>query len=301
LKWMKTTKYPGKERNEMIPKAQFGRTGHLSTRVLFGAAALSRVTQKEADETLELLLEYGINHIDVAASYGEAELRIGPWMKDHRRDFFLATKTERRTYREAMEELHRSLERLQVDSVDLWQMHFLVDEDGWQTSMEPGGALEAFVEAREQGLVRYLGVTGHGLQVADFHKRSLERFDFDSILLPYNPLLMDDPHYAAGFEALMATCQARNVAVQTIKSISSGPWKEHKQTRATWYKPLEEQAHIDAIVHWVLSRPGIFLNSVGDIYLLPKVLDAAGRFDPTAKQSDFEDAIAQIHVEPLFT
>jgi aryl-alcohol dehydrogenase-like predicted oxidoreductase len=285
----------------MIPKSEFGRTGHLSTRVLFGAAALSQVTQAEADKTLDLLLEYGINHIDTAASYGEAELRIGPWMKEHRADFFLATKTEKRTYQGAKDELHRSLERLQVDSVDLWQMHFLIDEEEWQTAMGPGGALEAFIEAREQGLVRFLGVTGHGLQVTDFHKRSLERFDFDSVLLPYSPIMMDNPDYAAGFEEVFAICKERNVAVQTIKSISSGPWNDHKKTRATWYKPLEEQEHIDTMVHWVLSRPGVFLNSVGDIYVLPKVLDAASRFRENMKQTDFENALTKIKVEPLFT
>jgi aryl-alcohol dehydrogenase-like predicted oxidoreductase len=285
----------------MIPKLEFGRTGHLSTRVLFGAAALGGVTQEEADQTLDLLLEYGINHIDTAASYGDAELRIGPWMKDHRNDFFLATKTDQRTYQGAKDELQRSLERMQVDSVDLWQMHFLIDEDDWQTTFGPSGALEAFVEAREQGLTRFLGVTGHGLQVADFHIRSLERFDFDSVLLPYTPVMMDDPAYASSFNTLVGTCQEKNVAVQTIKSILYRPWKENEQMRATWYKPLEEQAHIDTMVHWVLSRPGIFLNSVGDIHVLPRVLDAAARFDEKMQQVDFEEAIAQIAVEPLFT
>jgi aryl-alcohol dehydrogenase-like predicted oxidoreductase len=285
----------------MIPKLEFGRTGHISTRVLFGAASLGSVTQKEADETLELLLEYGINHIDTAASYGEAELRIGPWMKAHRKDFFLATKTGERTYQAAKEELQRSLERMRVDSVDLWQMHFLADEEGWQTAFGKGGVLEAFIEAKEQGLTRFLGVTGHGLQVTDFHRRSLEQYDFDSILLPYNPLLMDNPAYAAGFNSLLATCQERNTAVQTIKSLSSGPWNGHKQNRATWYKPFEEQDQIDTMVHWVLSNPNVFLNSVGDIYVLPKVLDAASRFDENMKQEDFADAIAQIEVEPLFT
>ena len=284
----------------MIPKLEFGRTGHLSTRILFGAAALGGVTQTEADKTLELLLEYGINHIDTAFSYGAAEDRIGPWMKNHRKDFFLATKTDKRTYQEAKEELHRSLERLQVDSVDLWQMHFLIQEDQWQTAFGPGGALEAFIEAREKGLVRYLGVTGHDLQVSTFHQRSLAEFDFDSVLLPYNPLLMADPDYAAGFEQLFTLCQERKAAIQTIKSISSGPWNDHDQNRATWYKPLEEQAHIDTMVHWVLSRPGVFLNSVGDIYLLPKLLDAAARFDATIPQADYAAAIDEITVEPLF-
>jgi aryl-alcohol dehydrogenase-like predicted oxidoreductase len=285
----------------MIPKLEFGRTGHLSTRILFGAAALGRVTQKEADQTLELLFEYGINHIDTAASYGDAELRIGPWMKEHRKDFFLATKTEERTYQGAKDQLQRSLERMQVDSVDLWQMHVLVDEEGWQTAMGSGGALEAFIEAREQGLTRFLGVTGHGLQVPDFHKRSLEQFDFDSVLLPYNPLLMEDPAYAAGFNALVATCQEKNVAIQTIKSICKGPWNGQKQRRATWYEPFEEQGKVDTMVHWVLSRRDIFLNSVGDIHVLPRVLDAASRFEETMQQAEFEEIIAQIEMEPLFT
>jgi len=285
----------------MIPKIEFGRTGHLSTRILFGAASLSNVTQDDADRILELLLEYGINHIDTAASYGEAELRVGPWMREYRENFFLATKSEKRTYQEAKDQLHQSLERLQVDHVDLWQMHFLIDEDDWQTAFGPNGALEAFIEAHDEGLARYLGVTGHGLQVVDYHRRSLEKFDFDSILLPYNPIMMEDTDYAAGFEALVADCEKNNRAVQTIKTILSRPWKDGEQNRATWYKPLEDLAQIDTMVHWALSRPGIFLNSVGDIEVLPKVLNAASRFDENAVQSDFEEAISHIEVEPLFT
>ena len=170
-------------------------------------------------------------------------------------------------------------ERLQVDYVDLWQMHFLVEEDDWQTAMGSKGALEAFIEAKEQGLVRFLGVTGHEIRVTNFHKRSLERYDFDSVLLPYSPVLLKNQVYADSFENLISVCQERNVAIQTIKSISRGPWKDKQKKHATWYEPYEVQAHIDAIVHWVLSRPGIFLNTVGDIYLLPKVLDAVQRFD----------------------
>jgi aryl-alcohol dehydrogenase-like predicted oxidoreductase len=285
----------------MIPKLAFGRSGHLSTRALFGAAALSQVTQQEADQTLELLLEYGVNHIDVAASYGEAELRIGPWMKDHREDFFLATKTEQRTYQGAIDELHRSLARLQVEYVDLWQMHFLVDEPGWQTAFGPGGALEAFIEAKEQGLARWLGVTGHGVQAPEFHARSLAQYDFDSVLLPYSPVMMENKNYAASFEALMQTCVEKNVAVQTIKAVVGRPWKEGEaHTRATWYKPLEDQKALDTMVHWVLARPGVFFNTVGDIHVLPKVLDAASRFDPATTQADLAEALAQINVEPLF-
>lgn len=284
----------------MITKQPFGRTGHISTRTLFGAAALWDVTQSQADRVLDLLLEYGVNHIDTAASYGDAELRIGPWMKHHRQDFFLATKTEKRTYQEAWDELRRSFDRLRVDSVDLWQMHVLVDPQEWEVAMGPGGALEAFIKAREEGLVRFLGVTGHGTNVAAMHLRSLERFDFDSVLLPYSYIMMQNPQYAADFESLLTVCQQRNVAVQTIKAVARGPWGDKPKSRTTWYEPLEAQADIDKAVHWVLSRPGLFLNTVGDIDLLPKVLDAASRFKAAPTKADMEAATKEAEITPLF-
>jgi aryl-alcohol dehydrogenase-like predicted oxidoreductase len=284
----------------MIEKQPFGRTGHMSTRALFGAAALWSVTQAEADRTLQVLLEYGVNHIDTAASYGDAELRIGPWMKQHRQDFFVATKTEQRTYQGAWDELHRSLERLRVDYVDLWQMHLLVDPDDWETAMGPGGALEAFVEARQQGLVRFLGVTGHGVTIAAMHKRSLERFDFDSVLLPVNYPMMRNPQYAADLEALVALCQERNVPVQAIKSICRRPWGDRQHTRNTWYEPLEDQADIDRAVHWVLGRPGFFLNTAADIRLLPRILDAAGRFESAPSEQEMRLMADERGMEPLF-
>jgi aryl-alcohol dehydrogenase-like predicted oxidoreductase len=284
----------------MIEKQPFGRTGHVSTRTLFGAAALGRASQAEADRVLELLLEYGINHIDTAVMYGDAELRIGPWMEKHRDRFFLATKTEQRTYEGAWEELRGSLERLRVDYVDLWQMHVLVKPEDWEVAMGPGGALEAFVEAREKGLTRFLGVTGHGLSVAAMHQRSLERFDFDAVLLPYNYVLMQNPQYAADFEALVAVCQERDVAVQTIKSIARAPWGDKERTRTTWYEPLEKQADIDRAVQWVLDRPGVFLNTVGDIHLLPKVLDAASRFQAGPSNMEMEQAAAELGLTSIF-
>lgn len=284
----------------MIARQEFGRTGHLSTRTVFGAAALGRVTQVEADRTLELLLEYGINHIDTAASYGEAELRIGPWMRSHRQDFFLATKTEQRTYQGAWDELRRSLDRLRVDQVDLWQMHVLVEPAEWETAMGPNGALEAFVQARQQNLVRFLGVTGHGLNVAAMHLRSLERYNFDSVLLPYNYALMQNPRYAADFETLLVRCQQEHVAVQTIKSLCRRPWGERPQTRATWYEPFEDQADIDRAVHWVLGRPGLFLNTAGDIHLLPQVLEAASRFRQRPDADEMAGWAVERGVEPLF-
>lgn len=284
----------------MIEKQLFGRTGHVSTRTLFGAAALGRVSQLDADRTLEVLLEYGVNHIDTAASYGEAELRIGPWMAKHRQDFFLATKTEQRTYQGAWDELRRSLERMRVDSVDLWQMHVLVDPEEWEVAMGPGGALEAFIEAREQGLVRYLGVTGHGWTVAAMHMKSLDRHDFDAVLLPYNYVMVQHAQYAVDFEALATMCQQRNVALQTIKSIARRPWGDRERTRTCWYEPFEDQVDIDRAVHWVLSRPGVFLNTVGDIHLLPKVLDAATRVQPRALEAEMEGFVAELAMAPIF-
>ena len=285
----------------MIQEQTFGRTGHSSTRLVFGAAALARVSQARADEILDLLLRYGINHIDTAASYGDSELRIGPWMKARRDRFFLATKTEKRTHREAWDELRRSLDRLQVDRIDLWQMHYLVDPDEWQVAMGPGGALEAFVEARDQGLVRFLGVTGHDLSIAAMHRRSLDRFDFDSVLLPYNYPLLQNPGYAADVEALLELCQQRGVAVQTIKSLARRPWGNTPQTHATWYQPFETQADIDRAVHWVLGRPGIFVNSVADPDLLPMVLDAAARFRQPPSESEMQAASEELDWETLFT
>lgn len=284
----------------MIPTQPFGRTGHDSTRIIFGAAALSEVTQAEADQTMELVIQHGINHIDVAASYGEAEVRLGPWMEKHRKEFFLATKTGERTFQAAYDQIRRSLERLRVEQVDLIQLHNLVDEHEWETALGAGGALEAAIKARDEGLVRFIGVTGHGTEVAARHSQSLARFDFDSVLLPYNYPMMQNPQYAADFEALLATCKERNVTVQTIKAITRAPWGDRPQTTATWYEPLQDQDAIDLTVDWVLGRDGIFLNTVGDIHVLPKVLDAAERFTTRPADEQMTALVNEWHVEPLF-
>lgn len=283
-----------------IPTLVFGRSGHESTRTLFGAAALGSVTQREADETLEVLQRYGVNHLDVAASYGDAELRLAPWLKHNRGQFYLATKTGQRTAQGAREELHRSLERMQVDYVDLWQLHSLADPIEWDTALSPDGALEAAIEAKQQGLVRAIGVTGHGLQIAASHRRSLERYDFDSVLLPCNYITLRNPYYAEQFNALLATCRERNVAVQTIKSIAYKPWWGRERVHNTWYEPLTEQRDIDLAVHWVLQQPGVFLNTVGDIHLLPKVLDAASRFTSGPTDEEMEELVTRSGMQPLF-
>jgi predicted aldo/keto reductase-like oxidoreductase len=241
-----------------------------------------------------------VNHIDAAASYGDAELRVGPWMAHHRRDFFLATKTGERSYEAARAQIRLSLERLRVDSIDLIQLHNLVKEEEWEQALGPDGALRACVEARDEGLVRWIGITGHGTRVAAMHLRSLERFDFDSVLLPMNPSLLRDPLYAADFERLLGRCGERDVAVQTIKSIARRRWVEGSQpTHDTWYEPLPEP-EIERAVHWALARPGVFVNSAGDLRLLGALLRAAASFAATsAPSADPHPAWARA-TEPLF-
>ena len=272
----------------MIENRPFGRTGHMSTATIFGGAALIRASQKDAERTLEVLLEHGVNHIDTAPRYGDSEVLIGPWMARHRKDFFLATKTGKRTCQEAREEIHRSLDRLKTDKLDLIQLHGLQHPDEWETALGPGGALEAAVEARGKGLVRFIGVTGHGWMIAAMHKRALKRFDFDSVLMPYNYGMHSNERYRKEFEEVVRICQERNVAVQTIKSIARGPWGITPQNRNTWYQPLEEQTDIDKAVHWVLGHPDVFLNTVGDVTLMPKDPDAAARIQrrPAAEEMD---------------
>ena len=283
-----------------ITRRMFGRTGHESTRVLFGAAALGNVTQATADRTLEVLLRYGVNHIDTAASYGDAELRIRPWLQREPGHFFLATKTDARRKEGAREELHRSLDRLGVDHVDLWQLHSLADPIEWDTALSPGGAIEAAVEARDQGLVRWIGVTGHGTQIAATHRRSLERFDVDAVLLPYNYLTMRLPYYAENFNLLAATCRERSVAVQAIKAIAARPWWGREPVHGTWYEPLEAQDDIDLAVWWALGRDDLFLNSVGDVELLPRFLDAASRYVEPPSDQAMAALAERSALQPLF-
>jgi aryl-alcohol dehydrogenase-like predicted oxidoreductase len=284
----------------MIERMPFGRTGHESSRVVFGAAALGDVSQGDADRALEVLLEHGVNHIDVAASYGDAEVRIAPWLRREPDTFFLATKTGERSYQGARDEIRRSLDRLGVDRIDSIQLHNLVDVIEWDTALSDGGALQAAVEARDEGLVRFIGVTGHGLSVPEMHRRSLERFPFDSVLAPYNWVQMQDERYAETFEALAGVCAERGVALQTIKSLARRRWEGRPQTGSTWYEPLREQADIDLAVHWVLGRPDAFLCTTGDVEILPRLLDAAERFERRPDDDDMAALAARASAEPLF-
>jgi aryl-alcohol dehydrogenase-like predicted oxidoreductase len=284
----------------VIVRAAFGSTGHQSSRAIFGGAALSHASHAQAGRALDLLLEYGVNHIDTAASYGDAELHIAPWLKNHPGTFFVATKTGKRDYRGAKEEIHRSLERLGVDHVDLIQLHNLVDVIEWETALREGGALEAAIEARDEGLVRFIGVTGHGLSVAAMHRRSLGRFAFDAVLLPYNFVQIRDERFRAEFEGLLGTCREGGVAVQTIKSIALAPWEGRPQTTTTWYEPLRDPDDIALAIHWVLGRPGIFLNTASDVDLLPQVLAAAESFAARPDDDAMERLVDRRSLRPLF-
>jgi hypothetical protein len=233
--------------------------------------------------------------------YGNAEKLIGHWLTKHRDDFFIATKTRSRSRQQALDNLKRSLERLRVDYIDLWQMHGLTNPAGWEIAMGPGGTLEAFVEAREKGLVRFLGVTGHGTKAPAMHNQSLERFDFDSVLLPYNYLLMKNPSYAADFNELVELCSKRNVAVQTIKSIARLPWGGCSKTYNTYfYEPLETQDAIDKAVHWSLGLPNSFVITAGDLQLLPRVLDAANRFEKRPSDEEMRALVDEFDMKQIF-
>jgi aryl-alcohol dehydrogenase-like predicted oxidoreductase len=289
----------------MIPTQPFGSTGFESTRILFGAAALSAMKPARVAATLDLMDRFGVNHIDVAASYGEAETNLAPWLATNRDRVFLATKTGDRDGAGARASLERSLTRMGVEQADLIQLHNLVDEEGWQKAMGPEGALEALIAAREEGLVRFIGVTGHGTYAPVMHLRSLERYDFASVLCPLNYSMMENPVYAADFKALADHCARQGVALQTIKSIARRRWTDSEGPRFSWYEPLQDVDAIRRAATWVLSHENVFLNTSSDGRLLEPLLMAAsevGAAGPIERPSDDEmirDARA-FGIEPLF-
>jgi aryl-alcohol dehydrogenase-like predicted oxidoreductase len=283
-----------------LPVAPFGRTGHDSTRLIFGAAALGSMNPERADVTLTLVDSAGINHIDTAAGYGASEDRLKPFLAQHRDRFFLATKTGERDGDKARAQLETSLARMGVDHVDLIQLHNLVEPDEWETAFGAGGAVEALVLARDEGLAKAIGVTGHGIRIPSMHLRGLERFDFDSVLFPYNHSLMASDAYRADAEALLELCATRNVAVQTIKSIAKGRWTNQDEPHFSWYEPLTDAAAIDRAVRYVLSNERLFLNTSSDSRLLP-MLVAAASGELTAPSDD--ELVAdeeQFGITPLF-
>lgn len=284
----------------LIPTLTFGRTGHQSTRAIFGAAAFWETPQKDVDATMDLILQNGINHVDTAASYGHAEQVLGDWIRRHGKQFFLATKTDQRTKQAAYDQIRLSLDLLHVDQVDMIQLHSLHEEPDWTTAFGPAGVIEAVLQARDEGLVRFIGVTGHGVPVPEFHLRSLAQFDFDSVLLPYNYIMMQNPRYAENFNKVLAVCKVRNIAVQTIKGITRSPWNDVRQNRTTWYRPIEDHADIQLAMHWVLGNPQVFLNTAGDINLLPRILESAHHFDSRPTDRQMQDLSERLKLEPLF-
>lgn len=259
----------------MLSTAPFGRTGHVSSRVIFGAAALGAMSQARADATLSRVREWGINHIDTAAGYGDSELRLAPWLRTESERVFLATKTRHRDGPGARDGLERSLERMGVERVDLIQLHNLVEPDEWEAAFAPGGAVHALATARDEGLTAHIGVTGHGLRIARAHIRSLERFDFASVLLPVNFSLLDEPAYRADVDELLGICAEREVAVQTIKSVARGRWGPEETRRFSWYEPLTDSDAIARAVRYVLADPQMFLNTTSDARLLESVVAGA--------------------------
>ncbi|MEM7325347.1 MAG: aldo/keto reductase [Actinomycetota bacterium] len=284
----------------MIETAPFGSTGHHSSRVLFGAAALGGMSQDRADATLAQLAPAGVNHIDTAASYGESELRLAPFLADHRDQFFLATKTGDRTGDGARASLERSLERMGVDQVDMIQLHNLVEPDEWDVAFGIGGAVEALAQAREEGLCRFIGVTGHGTRIPAMHLRSLEAFPFDSVLFPYNYSMMANEAYRQDVEALLARSAERNVAVQTIKSIARRRWPEAPERRFSWYEPIDDPDAIVRAVRYVLARQQLFLNTSSDARLLAQSMDAAVGDITAPTDEEMEADGVRLGITPLF-
>ncbi|MBI3979089.1 MAG: aldo/keto reductase [Chloroflexi bacterium] len=286
----------------MLEKRRFGRTGHLSTVVTFGGVALSGTTPEQADATLALVSQYGVNHIDIAPSYGDAEVRLGPWLEQHRDQVFLGCKTSKRTRAEATAEMERSLERLRTDRFDLYQLHSVADPAELDKSLAPGGAIETLLKARERGITRYLGITGHGRWAPSTFARALERFDFDSVLFPFNAKLYADPAYRRDYERLVEVARARDVGLFVIKALCHGPWGERSREYRTWYEPLDDQATIDRAIAVVLSQPAITsLASAGDWRLVPMVLSAAERYREITDAQKQELVAAAAGWDPLFT
>ncbi len=270
-----------------MEKRRLGRTEHHSTVVTIGTAGLSKVTQEVADSSVELMLEHGVNHVDIAPTYGEAMERMAPWINKIRGDVFLGSKTRARTKSQAWDNIHSIMDRLGVESFDLFQLHSVGLMDDLDTVTGPGGALEALVELKEQGLTRFIGITGHGPDVPKIHLEALRRFDFDTIMFPVSASIFKNPDYKESALELLATANERDLGVQTIKMLARGGWGERERDTSTWYDPHREQPEIDKALWWVLSQPMHTAPSAGEVTLWPKVLDAAERFNPlTATQQE---------------
>ena len=279
---------------------RLGRTDHMSTIAIFGAAAFWQISQEDADKVMELIIEAGVNHIDVAPSYGQAEIRIGPWMPRERSRFFLGCKTTERTREGAWKEMQESLKRLQTETFDLYQCHAITTMEELDAVTMKGGALEAFVEARQKGLTKYLGITGHGAQAPQIYLEALRRFDFDSVMFPLNFVQMANPEFRTSAEELIATCKAKDLGTMVIKSITKGPWGEKQHTATTWYEPFEKMDEIQKGVNFALSHDVTGLCTAGDTRVLPVVIKACESFSPLNKDEREEMIKSGKQYEPLF-
>jgi aryl-alcohol dehydrogenase-like predicted oxidoreductase len=284
----------------MLDTLPFGATGHASSRVIFGAAAMAAASERLSDQILATLLEFGVNHIDTAASYGDSELHLARWMPEHRERFFLASKTGERTGDGARRSLENSLERLGVDHIDMIQLHNLVEEDDWQRAFAKDGAVAALFQACDEGLCRHVGVTGHGLRIARMHLRSLAEAPFASVLFPYSHILLLDAQYAADVEELLAVCAERSIAAQTIKSIARGRWDSDSGPRFSWYEPLSEPGALERAVRFVLAHPQVFLNTSSDARLLRATLEAAATEGACPPEADLAADREAHGMAPLF-
>lgn len=280
---------------------KFGRTGHDSTLAIFGAAAFYEISQEQADRTMELVIASGINHIDVAPSYGQAEERLGPWLAKERNRFFLGCKTTERTREGAYQELMRSLTRLQVSNFDLYQFHAVGSMEELDQITQPAGALEAVIKAREEGLVKFIGITGHGLHVPKVFLEALNRFDFDSVLFPLNFILYANTDYRHQAERLLTLCSQRNVGVMAIKSIACGPWGDKPKKNTTWYEPFVDREWIQKTVDFTLSQPITGICTAADVGVLPLVLDACENFKASSESEQMALVARAEEFEPLFT
>ncbi|NTW12768.1 MAG: aldo/keto reductase [Anaerolineales bacterium] len=283
-----------------MEKRRFGRTGHMSTVAIFGAAAFWEISQADADKVMEQVIEAGVNHIDIAPSYGQAEERVGPWMPRERDRFFLGCKTMERTRQGAWDEMQRSLKRLQTESFDLYQCHAITTMEELDSVTMKGGALEAFVEARQRGLIKYIGITGHGVDAPRIYLEALRRFDFDSVLFPLNFVQFVNPEYRKYTEELISVCKARDVGTMVIKSITKGPWGEKQHTATTWYEPFDQMDEIQRAVNFALSFDVTGLCTAGDTRILPLVLKACENFKPMSDAEREEIIHSGQHFEPLF-
>jgi predicted aldo/keto reductase-like oxidoreductase len=279
---------------------RFGRTGHESTVAIFGGAGLWDATRENADRVMELIIEAGVNHIDIAPSYGKAEALVGPWMPRERERFFLGCKTTERTRQGAWDELRRSLDRLKTDRFDLYQIHAITRVEQLEEVLRPGGALDAILEAREQGLTKYIGITGHGNDSPAIFSQALKRFDFDSILFPINFVQYANAEYRAGAEELLRECRRRDVGTMIIKAIGKGVWRDSPRTATTWYVPFEDPAHIQTAVNFCLSQDVTGLCTAGDANLLPLFLEACERFTPMSEREQEELMATADRYESVF-